>query len=104
MDLLAHPFTLNRSGHARTVRQGSDADYRQQLAVGILTRRGERTLVPTFGLTEPVAYGIDRGELQAHVDRFGPPVSVVEIVAEPTSPTRADVTVVFDRLDPAADA
>lgn len=96
-DHISHPFRLLPTGEIATVDEDSDAAYAEELAVLLLTRQGERQLVPGFGTVDPVGSGIDVADLSAKVDTYGPPVTVTRVVGEATSPTVEAVTVEFDR-------
>lgn len=76
MQLLAHPFRLV-AGKLATVRADSDDAITQLLTVLVTTRRGERQLVPAFGITDPTFAGIDVAEINAGLAMFGPQVTVV---------------------------
>lgn len=81
MRLLAHPFRLGPNGAAVTVEQGSDAAHAQEIAALLLTVRGERDLVPAFGISNPVLTGqpVDLAEVNAGVGLFGPDVEIVAL-------------------------
>lgn len=42
----------------------------------VLTRKGERPLVPDFGITDPVFQALDEAELRVGLRTFGPNVDV----------------------------
>jgi hypothetical protein len=90
--LLSHPFRILPSGRAATVEQGSDEAHAEQLAVLLLTRRGERDLVPGFGVSDPVFAGFDPAEIAAGVSAYGPPVQIESIDVTPAG----DGTVAVD--------
>lgn len=93
--IISHPFRLLGSDVA-TVDQASDAANAEQLAVLILTRRGERPLVPTFGIEDPAFSTIDPAELSLGVELHGPPVRIVELERRAIDTTTEEVTVVFE--------
>lgn len=93
--ILSHPFRLAGDGTAATVEQGTTPAQAEQLAVHLLTRRGERELVPAFGTTDPVFGTVDAAELAASVELFGPQVSVDGVETEYPSDTEAVVRVTF---------
>jgi hypothetical protein len=94
--LLVYPFQLTPAGNAATVEDGSDEQLAMELAVGILTVRGERALVPDFGCDDPVFLGFDEDALRLHVGLFGPPVDIDEVdLAYPTDRTQ-EVVVRFN--------
>ena len=59
MELLSHPFRLERNGSAATVTDGSDEANAEGIAILAMTRRGERDLVPEFGLGPIPLHGLD---------------------------------------------
>lgn len=91
--ILSYPFRVGAGGAAATVEQGSDAADVEQLAVLVLTRTGERALVPEFGLRDPAFAGVDVSELVGAIARWGPPVRLTDVTADP-DPARPEVTVV----------
>lgn len=95
--ILAYPFRL-AAGRVATVEQTSDEANAQQLAVTVLTRRGERPLVPDFGVVDPTFDDLSPAELQMQVELFGPPVELVNVFSEPDlrTGTRLAVTVAFE--------
>lgn len=93
--ILSHPFRLGPGGQAVTVDQDSDAGHAEQLAVLVMTRRGERPLALDFGLPDPAFRGIEPGELTAAVDRWGPPVLLASIDTTTVDASRVAVRVAF---------
>ncbi len=75
--ILAWPFHLDETGQAVTVVQSSDAGRVQEVAALILTRLGERTMVPAFGTPDPAFAGVEASTIAAGASMFGPPVSKV---------------------------
>ena len=49
---LAVPFDVDGRGHAVVVDQDSEAELTQAVRVTVATRRGERLVVPQFGVPE----------------------------------------------------
>lgn len=96
MSILSHPFRLEPNGTAATVEDGTPEAFDEALAVMALTRKGERVLVPEFGITDPPGLGIDAGELTAGVALFGPDVTIVDVAAEFVDDRREEVIVVYD--------
>lgn len=94
--ILSHPFRVAPNGHVVTVEQDTTAADAEQVAVFALTIRGERELVPAFGLTDPALYGIIPEELAAGVARFGPPVRVQQVTARAIDELTQAVEVRFD--------
>lgn len=77
MDLIAFPFRLDPSGAVATVhRQFSEEAEAQLIAVLVATIRGERDMTPAFGVTDPAFGTIDRAEVEAGLELFGPDVQI----------------------------
>lgn len=72
MLLLSFPFRLTPAGNVATVEDGTEDAAAEAVAVLALTRKGERTLVPDFGITDPVGQGINLAELTTGLIDFGP--------------------------------
>lgn len=96
--LLAYPFRLSSAGTVVTVEEGSDVQLAQELSVAVLTRPGERPLVPTFGTSDPVFAGFDADALRLHVRTFGPPVLINDVEVTFRDATTQDVRVHFDTI------
>lgn len=94
--LISYPFRLSPAGSVMTVEEGSDAQLAQELAVAILTRRGERPLVPNFGIADPAFIGFEDDALRLHLELFGPPVELTDVEVKFVSETTQDVVVRFD--------
>lgn len=93
--ILSHPFRLVGSQVA-TVEQESAAGQAEQLSALLLTKRGERTLVPAFGVTDPVFGDVDTAELNLAVSLFGPPVQILEVQKRIVDETTQEVEVVYE--------
>lgn len=78
-EVMSYPFRLRPNGTVATVTQGSDTYKAELIAVLSLTRRGERTLMPGFGMSDPLMVGFSSTELAAQVAKYGPPVQIVDI-------------------------
>lgn len=79
MDLIAHPFRLEPNGSVATVEDGTEEAAAEGIAVIILTRKGERDLVPDFGLTDPTFDELSLAELNVALADFGPDVIVTDV-------------------------
>lgn len=93
--LISYPFRLSAAGAVATSEQGTDAQLSEELAVAMLTRTGERELVPDFGLDDPVFAGFDEDALRLHIEMFGPPVQIRSVGVEYLSDTVQDVVIEF---------
>lgn len=93
------PFRPGGDGSVATVEEGSDPAIEEAIAVAMLTRPGERILVPTFGATDPAFVGVEAGALQRHLDDFGPNVVITGITTRQQQPHTEAVTVAWERRD-----
>lgn len=98
---LRHPFTVLPNGRAAQLTQDSDAAAAQELAFLLLTRRGERPLLPEYGAPDPTydVTGVDA--VAAHVAAFGPDITIVDVDDTPNEPGAATLTITFTREDSA---
>jgi len=94
--LIAYPFRLSPSGSVVTVEEGTDEQYAHELAVAVLTRTGERPLVPDFGIADPVFVGFDAEALRLHIDLFGPPVEIAGVTVKVADMSTQSVVVEFE--------
>ena len=95
MDLISHPFRVAVNGSVAKVEDGTDAAHGQQIAVLVMTRPGERPLVPLFGVSDPTFQGFDESALKAQIEMFGPDVTIESVDSEFTNDTSEDVRIVF---------
>jgi hypothetical protein len=79
MDLLSHPFRLEANGAVATVEDGTEEAAAEGIAVLVLTRRGERDLVPGFGMTDPTFDALSVAELNVGLAEYGPDVIVTDV-------------------------
>jgi hypothetical protein len=91
--VISFPFRLGPTGSVATVEQGSDQEINEEIAVGMLTRPGERIQVPSFGVADPAFEGFVLGALQRHMIDFGPDVTVTEVSGNSLADGRQQVTV-----------
>ena len=97
MDVLSHPFRLGPDGSAVTVLDGGPDANAEAVAVLAMTRKGERVLVPSFGITDPAFAEVDPAELNAGLATFGPEdVTVTGVEVTYPNDRTADVTVVYE--------
>ena len=81
MRIFSYPFRLTQNGSIATVEQNSSTAAAEQIAMLVLTEKGERQMVPAFGITDPTFSGIDPSELALGLSIYGPDVSIVGINA-----------------------
>lgn len=96
MDLISHPFRLERNGAVAAVEDGTDEAHAEGIAILILTRRGERDLVPDFGLADPAFDGVTLADLNVGLIDYGPPVEVTDFAVEYLSDRVQRVELAFD--------
>lgn len=72
MRLLSYPFRLTPAGDVATVEDGTEDAAAEDLAILILTRKGERTLVPDYGITDPTFQSLNLAEVAVGVADYGP--------------------------------
>jgi hypothetical protein len=94
--VLSYPFRVGANGQVATVEQGSDEHRAELLAALILTRPGERDLVPGFGVPDPVFAGIDVAAVEGAAAVFGPKVTISDVQVTVTGPGSQDVLIEFD--------
>lgn len=99
MDLLSHPFRLEPNGSVATVEDGTDEAHAEGLAILALTRQGERTLVPDFGLPDPAFDEVSMADLNVGLIDYGPPVEVTDLTTTEVTDTLERVTITFDDAD-----
>ncbi len=97
MMILSHPFRFARGGAVATVEDDTDAAYAEAIAVTTLTRKGERPLVPWFGVTDPTfTDAVDVAELNVALEDFGPGVQVTGAETTWTTDTAARVVLTYE--------
>lgn len=94
--VLSFPFRIGGNGSAVTVEQDTDDQYAELLAALIMTRPGERPLVPGFGTPDPTFVGLDIAALEGAATVFGPPVTISDVTVTITGVSSQDVVVEFD--------
>lgn len=93
--LIGYPFRLDNAGSVATFLEGSDEQLAQELAVAVLTKQGERSLVPSFGIADPAFVGFEQDALLMHIELFGPPVSIDAVTTRFIDDDTQDVVVEF---------
>lgn len=95
-EVLSFPFRALPSGSVATVEQGSSDESAELLAALVVTRLGERPLVPGFGTPDPLFTDIDYADVSSAAAIFGPNVSVTGVEVVYTGPGTQDVTITFE--------
>jgi phage baseplate assembly protein W len=89
------PFEVVNAA-AGTVKHDSDDEIRQNVAVLLGTRLGERPTEPEFGISDPVfRLGVDQGEIESAVAQFEPRARVAVVVTP--SDDESDILVKVSR-------
>lgn len=99
MYLLSHPFRLEANGAVATVLDGSEEAAAEGIAVLILTRKGERPLVPEFGVTDPVYDRLSLAEVNVGLTDYGPPARVTEFTTSNPDDRTERVEIAFALLE-----
>jgi hypothetical protein len=90
---LAHPLRLSALGDLITLPGDTVAAYAQEVAILVLTRRGERPLAPGYGIDDPVVVGVDPAQVAAGLELYGPPVTADSVTTRAVSDTQLEVRV-----------
>lgn len=93
--LLSYPFRLAAGGSVATIDDGRDQQLAEELVVAVLTKRGERPLVPDFGVADPAFAGFDVDALRLHVGTYGPDVEVTDVDVQFIDDHTQDVVIYF---------
>ena len=109
MRLLSHPFRL-AGGTVATIDQDSDEATAEGIAVLVLTRKGERTLVPEFGVSDPTFRTLSEAEVNVGIADFGPAsevtgLTITDLGQQPATTAtgvRLDLAYTADQEDPDA--
>lgn len=96
--VLAHPLRLAGSSVA-LVDDTSDAGLAQELAVLMTTRRGERPMLPSWGVTDPTFDALDVAEVNGVLQLHGPDTVEVTDVLVTWDGTTQRAEVRFTRDD-----
>lgn len=91
------PFRFGTDGTVETVRQGSDEAVLQSVAVVLMTRRGERALLPWLGIDDPTWADVDLVEAQAAVAQAGIGVHLRKLSAEWSNATTRRLVIEAER-------
>lgn len=94
--VLSFPFRLLPTGTAATVEEGSEDYFVEAIASHILTRKGEREMVPGYGITDPVFGSPDLVDIAGSIRLYGPDVEIVDVSVTYPTDRSARVVVEFD--------
>jgi hypothetical protein len=98
VELLSHPFRVTGAGRAATVSQESDEAAAEGLGRLILTRIGERPLVPGYGIPDPTFAGLNIAALSSALIRYGPPVRIAGVETARPDDATARHRLSFERI------
>lgn len=94
--VLSHPFRLGPTGAAVVVEEDTEQAHAEAVAVVCLTRKGERPMVPTFGVLDPVFAELDVAEVNAVLATHGPGITVTGIEVDYPDDRTAAVRLSFE--------
>jgi phage baseplate assembly protein W len=100
VNLLSYPFRLDARGSVATTEDGEDY-FAEEIASLISTRPGERTLVPNYGITDPVFNSLSKTELIEKIGMFGPSVTINSIRSTLLNDTQVKVDINYFANDAA---
>lgn len=78
--MLSDPLRLTPNGSLATVDDTSAQGQQELVAALIMTRRGERLLVPGYGITDPAFRDFEPTELAAQVAQWVPGATVLSAI------------------------
>lgn len=78
--MLSDPLRLTPNGSLATVDDASVEGQQELVAALIMTRRGERLLLPGYGITDPAFREFEPTELAAQVAQWVPGVELLSAV------------------------
>lgn len=92
--MLSYPFRVGPDGGVATVEGDSEQADTEEVAVLLLTVRGERPLLIGYGIEDPTFAGIRAPEVMSAISRWVPAVTVtgVSVQAEGVTTQRATVS------------
>lgn len=94
--ILSHPFRVTPDGSVAVVEEGSTRANAEAIAILAGTLRGERPIVPEFGVTDPAMVAIDPREVSIGLATFGPPgVTLTRSESEPVDQQTERVHLTF---------
>ena len=91
---LAHPFRLDSAGSAAIIPQGTKRHAIEVVRHIVSCRVGERPLAPVWGISDPLADGVDEADIRAAIDLCEPDIVVSGVTL--TQSTTQDLDIVID--------
>lgn len=84
---LAHPFRLDSAGSAAVIPQSGERHAVEIVRHIVACRIGERPLAPVWGISDPVAGGVDEADIRAAVSRCEPDIVISGVTLTPEGNT-----------------
>lgn len=78
-DLIGFPFRVTNTGSVAVRSDGSEQCYTEELAILMLTKPGERELVPQYGISDPSFDDFTKSELLQRANMFCPDIQITDI-------------------------
>ena len=98
-NLFAFPFRVAVNGTIITRDDDSDQCYTEELAMLCLTQPGERELVPSYGISDPVFGEFNQAELISKVSTFLPEIRVREVRSSYPRQGEQNLTVEYETIN-----
>ena len=90
---LAHPFRIDSGGGAAIVPQGGARQALEVVRHVVACRVGERPLAPEWGVSDPLADGIDEDDVVAAIDLCEPDIAVAGVTLRPGEGNALDIVI-----------
>lgn len=95
--ILSHPFRLEPSGVVAVAQEGTTRANAEAVAVMAGTIRGERPVVPDFGVSDPAFGRLDPVEVQVGLNQYGPDgITITGVQVVPADDRTMRVTLSFE--------
>lgn len=98
-NLISFPFRFAEDGSVAVHDDASDDYYSEEIAAMLLTRPGEREMVPDFGVEDQAYAEFDFDELQTKLSLFNVPVVLDQVTGGAISDEYTELDITFDRED-----
>lgn len=79
MNLISYPFRLKPNGSVASVDQNTPQADAEQVAMLLLTKKGERQLVPGFGISDVTLGMLDVNEVASAISVYYPGLNITGI-------------------------
>lgn len=81
---LRHPFRLDAAGAIGTVRQATPAHAVEVVYHVVACQLGERPLAPSWGVSDPLANGLDADDIRSAVAYCEPDIDITYVDVTPS--------------------